>query len=198
MPEPDEKDQKISELTARLEKLEKPPEVPVREYTSEEKEKISADFGGAPFEQGEAFGKMMTSAVMSVRAEVARGLGQFKKDAVISAMAAKPGFQDVRKYMFGINEFLKDFDPIAHSNEGILQKAYFYAKGKGSGGQLKKVINSRELNRRLIKKGVSHVVPKGKGGGGVKLTDEQRKAADDADMSYEEYAKWMNPDAGME
>ena len=193
-----------AELKSRLEKLEKPEEeeAPVyKEPTEEEWAKHEEQTGlsrqALKFQAGRE-----AALVNRFEKMLEQKFGKFEKQNAIAALSravidGKRPFADITKYSKGMDEVLADFDPSSHSNEKILRMAYYAAKGKGSGGEIKKILNKKELNRKILKKGVSHVAPKGKGGG-VKLNAEQRQAADDADMSYEEYAKWMNPTAGIE
>lgn len=184
-------------LAERLEKLEKVPAPAPVQFTDEQKAQI-ADRFGVEFKTVEQFNGLVANAVSMMEKRIGDRLGRFEKESAIAELAAKPGLENIRKYMSGINEFLKDYDVGVHSNPNLLEKAFYYAKGIGSGKETKKILNSKEINRKLLKKGVSHVVSKGKASGSsVRLTAEQKQAAADSGMSEEEYVKWMNPNISI-
>ena len=105
-------------------------------------------------------------------------------------------FQDIERYREGIKGFLGKFRPELRNNKELIMDAYYYAKGKGADASVKKVITSKEINKK-INKGFrpsqpdNGMRPGNKGGAGIKLTPLQESARKAANMSTEEYVKYM-------
>lgn len=179
----DPRDEKIAQLEAQIKEISgkvsaSPAPAPVQ-LTDEQKEQISQKFGGLPFEQVDAITQYMAQVIGSIKKEFQGHLGQFQKDAVISELAQRKEYADIRSYTPGINEYLKRFSPQYHGREEILQDAYWYAKGRGMKTALKRAQNSGERNRRIAGEGR----PAGSGGGSsdngsqpLKLTNVEMSA----------------------
>ena len=202
----DPRDQTIAELKERLEALEKGGKKADEEpkaMSEEDWKNLEDDWGlaekdGMPGSFGrksiQQIIRLMGGMSQSFRQMLNRELGGFKKEAVIAELAREKGFEDIKGYRKGMEEFLKDFDPSLHSDKNMLKKALTYARGLASTGKFKKALNSREQERKINAGGV-HGKPGGKGGGKtVSLTAEQKQAARMAKMSEQEYIKYLTTD----
>lgn len=88
--------------------------------------------------------------VQFVRNEIAKAFGSTNREKAIEGMSSK--FKDIGNYKNGINEFLQNYKIEDHSNPVLLEKAYYYARGKGVDKLVKKVRESTELNRKVVKR----------------------------------------------
>ena len=195
----DPRDQTIAELKERLEALEKGGKKADEEpkaMSEEDWKKLEDDWGLAEKDgMPGSFGRKSIQQIIRLMGGMLnRELGGFKKEAVIAELAREKGFEDIKGYRKGMEEFLKDFDPSLHSDKNMLKKALTYARGLASTGKFKKALNSREQERKINAGGV-HGKPGGKGGGKtVSLTAEQKQAARMAKMSEQEYIKYLTTD----
>lgn len=204
---PDPRDEKIAKLQEQLdavnEKLVKAPPAPPPQpvvLSEEQKEKISQQFGGLPFEQVDALTQYIGSIVHKLKEEIRGNLqsetGSFKKDAAIASMAKQKEYADIRSYTKGMDEFLGEYSPEFHSNPKLLRSAFFYAKGLGLKNTVNKIRNSTETNRRIAGPARPGATGGGKGGAetfSYKLTPSERSAYEsfgkDEFGSEEEYAR---------
>ena len=185
--------QQLADLTEKFGKREEFAAPAPRELSDDEKEKVAQRFGVSSYEAVEELGSYVGRILASAMKPLQDRLSRFEKDAAITEMSQDPKFNDIRKHSAGIDEFLKDYNATLHSNKNFLEKAYFYAKGKGAGAQAKKIVNNKQINLKVLKKGLSSTVNKGGGGSksAVRLTANQLRLAEENDMTPEEYAKFM-------
>lgn len=154
-PVEDPRDAKIAELEASIKEIKersaKPEEKEAQPkvYTETEKAEIEQRFGGAPFEQVQAFTRVVATAIGRLREEFQGQFGRTDKAAVISELSKQKEFADIQSYASGIDEFLKKLNPSLHGNKELLQDAYFWAKGRGLKKTVAKAVNSNEKNKRI-------------------------------------------------
>ena len=118
-------------------------------------------------------------------------LASIMKNSALEAFGKKPGFADIAKYRDGMEEYLKKFDPSLHSNEKLLEDAYFIAKGKGANASVKKAVNTTERNRKVITKTRPTTGGSNKAGkaGAKELTDEQKSYCRRLGISEADYIR---------
>lgn len=150
----DPRDEMIADLTARLEAIEKgskpeEKEAPAKVYTEVEKAEIEQRFGGAPFEQVQAFTSTIARAIGMLRQEFQNQFSRTDKTTVIGELSKEKGFADIHSYAPGIDEFLKKLNPSLHGNKDMLKDAYYWAKGRGLKKAVAKAVNANEKNRRI-------------------------------------------------
>lgn len=207
--EPDPRDQKIEELTARLDAIEKgggkgkeePKPWGDEEWTKlMERWELTPDADGNPRNFGKTALQGVMQMMMGQRQEfrdmLQAEMSGFKKEAAIADLSWEKGFEDIKGYRKGMEEFLKDFSPGLHSDKNLLKKALIYSRGLGASGKFRKALNDKEKNRRINAGGVHGKAAPGKGGGGksVVLSAEQKAAAKSSGMSEQEYIKYLTID----
>lgn len=117
-------------------------------------------------------------------------LGVYEKDSTMERLAREKGLSDITKYRPGIDEFLKEFSPAFHKDPVLLEKAYYYAKGKGTKDMVRKASNANERHKRIITNRPSQPSSGGKSGGNVRLTREEEAARRAFGMSTNEFMKY--------
>lgn len=179
-----EKDVEIARLQERLAALEKgqsKPE-PVKEWTedqwNEHAERTGLTKAGtqyiAQLLRGVLAGNNVTQQEMTNR------LARFEKNDAVNELGKEKEYSDIPKYRTGMDEFLNNYEPHLHSNKKLLGLAYYYAKGKGASGAVKKASNANELNRKIVSKAALNQGGKakeqGKAIGNFKLTASEESA----------------------
>jgi hypothetical protein len=198
--------EQIALLTETVEKLKNPPKAaeepkPMSEEDWKKLEEdwgIAADKDGVPGSFGrksiQQIARLIGNMSQNLREVLNTELGGFKKEAAIAELAREKGFEDIKVYRKGIDEFLSDFDTRFHSDKKLLKKAVTYARGLTASGKLKKAVNTREMHRK-VNTGAAHGKPGGKGAAKtVVLTAEQKQAARAAKMPESEYIKYLTTD----
>lgn len=181
------------ELRERQTKLEQAPKEE-KEKTPEEWEKISEEWGGATRGTIEKIQSGQMVLAKHIISYIGDRMAKFEKDAAITAISKEPGFETIGQYRKGIDEFLEDWDTKHHADPTVLKRGFFYSKGKGSKGDMRKALHSKELKWKIIKKGTKIIAPKGKekaAGGG--LTENEKAMAATFGMSEKEYTKYKQP-----
>ena len=151
----DPRDAKIAELEASIKEIRERSEKPAEKetspkaYTETEKAEIEQRFGGAPFEQVQAFTRVIATAIGKLREEFQGQFSRTDKTTVLGELAKEKEFADIQSYMPGIDEFLKKLNPSLHGNKDILTDAYYWAKGRGLKKAVAKAVNSNEKNKRI-------------------------------------------------
>jgi len=190
--ETDPRDAQIAELKARLEKIEK---VPAREekpfeLTDEQWAKNEEDWGM----DRKAIQRVTNQSMMVVQhitKMIDDRFAAMEGNKALETMSKRKGFEDTMKYQKDIGDFLKDYNPKFHSDQNLLEKAYYFARGKNSNGAIKKVIRSQERNRVIAGKIRSSASNTGGKSKSVVLSPAQKSAAKAAGMDEAEYIKWM-------
>lgn len=119
-------------------------------------------------------------------------------DAVLTDMAAKPGFQDIRSYSDAIRKTMNTrYMPKDRSNPKFIEAAYFEAKGRNQKNVLKQVKDGKEIKRTIVRPGQPSGGAPSRGGRLTPetMTAEQKKIAEATfrgvppQKAYEEYAR---------
>lgn len=137
--------------------------------------------------QQAAMRKEMTDVIGKILDE---RLGVYEKDSTMERLAREKGLSDISKYRPGIDEFLKEFSPAYHKDPVLLEKAYYYAKGKGTKDMVRKAGNSNERHKRVITNRPSAPSSGGKTAGSARLTREEEAARRAFGMSTNEFMKY--------
>ena len=190
--EEDPRDQKIAELEERLAQIEgkkvteeKPKP---QERTQEEWDDI-VEKTGIPKEAINYFEGGLASLGRLLLAHIDQRLGGSDKERTLDAMSKEKGFTDIKKYVPLIDEFLQDYPVNQHKDRKLIEKGYYFALGRSSKGDIKKVQASKDGVRKIITK-ISpsrKVMTGGKKGSTVKLSDDERALAKAAGMTEQQY-----------
>lgn len=160
-------------------------------YSEEEKARIS-DMAKVPYETVEFFNGMLTHTVNQIRGFVEAQLGEINKSSAIEQFSKTKGFEDAVKYRGGMEEYLSKQPAHLRSKQETLEVAYHISRSKGMNSTMKKVMTSKDKNKRIVTQGR----PKGgesTGKKSVSLTSDEVRAARSANMSLEDYAKYKQP-----
>lgn len=153
---------------------------------------LEEKWGGMPRTQIQQIANQSLRVRDMVMDEVNKRMARFEKNLVMDDMAKDPRFANIQTLKEEIEEYLRNFDPAQHSNRDLLTHAYYYAKGKNADKTVRAAVRSKEANRRIA--GIGRPASGAPGGGGnrgaIRLTPQQRQAAQAAGMSEQEYAKY--------
>lgn len=194
----------VKTLLDRIESLEKGIKSPEREdpkwkEPSEDEKAAMQEKYGIPYNGIQFMNNQMATLGTQMKQYIDSIFGQLTVNETIQDFSSKKGFEDAGKYKGDIRSFLLAVDPSARSNHDILEKAYFYAKGKSTQKAVAKVGQNREQNRRLL--GATKTPAQGdrtrRSVSTVKLDATQRSAAKMAGWSEDEYIKNMTKYNGV-
>lgn len=136
------------------EAAEKPPT-----RTPEEASALAEKLGTSK-ETIEWFDQQILGLAQSLATYMKGALSKLEGDSGLGGMldqlSKDKSFSNIKSHEKSIRQFLKDnVDPSKWMDKKILGIAYNYAKGLGADQKVKKATNSRELNRKVIKKSSS-------------------------------------------
>jgi hypothetical protein len=103
---------------------------------------------------------MLNQVAKSILKQVQGSTAGYRKDQAMSAMASakdaagKPLYPGISspQYRASIDEFLKDYNLSIHSRKEILDRAFWFAKGKHGDKAVESVRKGKEINRTIAGK----------------------------------------------
>lgn len=129
---------------------------------------------------------MINEVAQRILKQVQGTTAGYRKDQNITAMASErdsagkvkfPGM-NTPQMRAGMDEFLKDYSPGIHARKDLLERSFWYARGKMSTADMAKLRKGKEVSRTIA--GKTKMAPAAGGAGGEKavvLTNAQRIAS---------------------
>lgn len=186
---------KLAELEA---KVNAPKQPEYREPTPEEQAEFPEKYG-MEYRAFKTMNSQLATLGQSMKQYIDNLFSQLSVGNSLKDFSSQKGFEDAGKYGSDMQKFLNEkVDPSRRSDKEMLEMAYFYAKGRAMSGNVKKVIDSKERNRKIgttnRPSSPSARVDK-RPSGSVKLDATQRSAMRASGMSEDEYIKYARKSA---
>ena len=185
-----EQNQKLTERLDQIEKAQNQPKSQQPAALTDEQWKQHEAAAGVPRETIQYFSQMMGNVISEMKNFFESQVADMKQGGVIDEFTKNPAFKDAGSYRAKMNEFLADFDVRSRSNPKLLEKAYWYARGQGAQKQIKRVTNTREMNRKINTKMRPTVSSGKKAFRGKPLSADIAALARESGMSEEEYRRY--------